>query len=196
MGADGKSIRARMADDGRRVLPSTGQSEAGSQKPSGFLRDLVAAARGNPGVALAIWRRALRARPEEPSAERELSADGKSSAATPPVASNAPAPGNDRSTQVWVVPFDKLGLPTVPQAGGDGLGLVLHALLLHNGLDVAALALVTGMPESEVSFAVARLARAELIYRQSPGAPWTVTADGYPSIRRNLQSWGFPVDTF
>lgn len=180
-GGSNKLIIARMADDGLWVLPLADESDGKKRKHSGFLRDLASVARGNPGVALTIWRRALRARPEE---ETDTKEPGEVS-------------GNSgRASKVWVVPLDQLGLPTVPQSEGDNIGLLLHALLLHDGLDSSDLQLVTGVAEHEMGFVLARLARLELIEYETADACWRVTAHGYPSIRRHLQSWGFPVDTF
>ncbi len=174
----GASVTARMANDGVDVLPVSEQSAG--KKRNGFLRELASAARGNPGVALAIWRRALRSRPEETDT-------GDSGQATA---------GESQASRVWVVPFDQLGLPVVPQTQGDNIGLVLHALLLHDGLDASRLGLVTGIPEYELGFVLARLARSELIGLGQSGDCWQVLAPGYPSVRRHLQSWGFPVDPF
>ena len=179
-GDNHKSINARMVDDGRWVLPTAGDDDGKKRKHSRFLRDLASAARGNPGVALAIWRRALRDRPEE-AGSRESDQDSSS---------------RDAVDQAWVVPFDQLGLPAVPQSEGDAIGLVLHALLLHDGLDASHLQLVTGISERETGFVLARLSRADLIEQEASRGSWNVTAHGYPSIRRYLQSWGFPVDTF
>jgi hypothetical protein len=180
-GDSDQPITARMADDGLWVLPMADESDGQKRKHSGFLRDLASVARGNPGVALSIWRRALRARPEEDADTKE---SGQVSGNSGGVA------------KVWVVPFDQLGLPTVPQSQGDNIGLLLHALLLHDGLDSSDLQLVTGVAEHEMGFVLARLARLELIEYETSDACWRVTAHGYPSIRRHLQSWGFPVDTF
>ncbi|PHQ27567.1 hypothetical protein CLH62_04965 [Marinobacter guineae] len=174
-----RTVIVRMTDDGHYVLPMAEQGEGKKRKHSRYLRDLASAARGNPGVALAIWQRSLRARPEEEAQSED------------------PGQGVAESTKVtrfWVVPFDQLGLPIVPQTQGDNIGLVLHALLLHDGLNASSLALVTGIPEGELSFILARLARSELIEQQAAGEGWMVTALGYPSIRRHLDSWGFPVD--
>lgn len=58
------------------------------------------------------------------------------------------------------------------------------------------LGLVTGIREPELGFVLARLARSDLIEQTEAGNCWKVTALGYPSIRRHLQGWGFPVDSF
>ena len=76
-------------------------------------------------------------------------------------------------------------------------GFAISSTTSHaSRLDASHLQLVTGVAEHEAGFVLARLARADLIEQQSSGGRWQVTAQGYPSIRRHLQSWGFPVDTF
>lgn len=176
-----QSVTARMTDNGLQVLPVSDAEHGKKRKCSGFLKDLASSARGNPGVALAIWQRALRARSEEGANE---SASGQVSAE------------EAGATRVWVVPFDQLGLPAVPQMPGDSVGQVLHALLLHDGLDTASLGLVTGIDEHDLNFVLARLAHAELIEQGASGLRWHITAAGHPSVRRHLHSWGFPADTF
>lgn len=180
-GAGDKPIAARMTDDGSWVLPVADGNDEKKRKHSSFLRDLSSVARGNPGVALAIWRRALRTRPEQEVDTKE---------------SGGVSPDGGAAARVWVVPFDQLGLPTVPQSQSDNAGLLLHALLLHDGLNASDLQLVTSVTEYEAGFVLTRLARSELIEQEASDGRWTVTAHGYPSIRRHLQSWGFPIDTF
>jgi hypothetical protein len=180
-GTKGQAVTARMADDGLYVLPMVDLVDGKKRKHSGFLRDLASVARGNAGVALAIWQQSLRARPED-RAETENIKD--------------PTSEGSEGARCWVVPFDQLSLPVVPQIQGDSIGLVLHALLLHDGLDASLLALVTGIREPELGFVLARLARSGLIEQTEAGNCWKVTALGYPSIRRHLQGWGFPVDGF
>ena len=180
-GTGGQAVIARMADDGYYVLPTANPVQGKKHKHSGFLRDLASVARGSPGVALAIWRWSLRARPEDNPAMENL----------------AEEPVKDAScARCWVVPFDQLSLPAVPQIQGDSIGLVLHALLLHEGLNTSFIELVTGVQEPQLGFVLSRLARSELIEQVESSDCWKVTAPGYPSIRRHLQSWGFPVDMF
>lgn len=170
-----------MADDGSYVLPP-GQ-ETGNDKPihSEFLRDLAAASRGIQGVALAIWQRTLRAQPEEGT-------ESKPSVQVQPDHADAP--------HCWVAPLHQLSFPVMPQASGRALGLVLHALLLHDGLDESLLAMISGLAGHELGNVLLRLAQADIIARHEPGRRWQVTALGYPVARRHLQSWGFPVDSF
>lgn len=84
----------------------------------------------------------------------------------------------------------------MPQSQESVTGFVLHGLLLHNGLNAASLEAVTGVSAAELSLVLSRLLRAELVIYDQPSERWQVTAIGYPTIRRHLQSWGFPVDQF
>lgn len=174
-------VSARMSNDGLYVLPP--QDENGDSKPkqSVFLRDLAATSRGIHGVALAIWRSALRGRPEGDSEAGEHQ-EG--------------AEGRGQSPHCWVVPLDQLNSPAMPHSNDRTLGFILHALLLHDGLGEASLSLVTGLSAHELSHGLSRLARAEIIVRGESGGRWHVTALGYLTVRRHLKSWGFPVDNF
>lgn len=180
-------ITARMADDGLYVLPLAETDEAGKNKNgrkrkySTFLRDLAATSRGNPGVALAIWQRSLRTRADD---------DAKVEDARKKSEEQSPA------AHCWIVPLGRLSLPTMPQSKESVTGFVLHGLLLHNGLDAASLESVTGVSAHELSLVLSRLKRAELVIYDQTHQLWHVTAIGYPTVRRHLQSWGFPVDQF
>lgn len=186
-GRDGSPVIARMADDGLYVLPVAGADSTGKnkrqkkRKHSSFLRDLAAESRGNPGVALAIWQRSLRARPEEDARPDE---------------DEEKAGRQSQSVDCWVVPLKRLSLPTLPQGKTSVVGFVLHGLLLHNGLDVPSLEVVTGVSVYELSLVLSRLERAEIVRCDQVDERWHVTPIGYPTVRRHLQSWGFPVDPF
>lgn len=186
-GSGRSSVIAKMTGDGSYVLPLAETTEAEKDKGnkkrkySTFLRDLAATSRGNPGVALAIWQRSLRARPGDDASVDE--ADEKSGK-------------QSRTADCWVVPLAKLSLPTMPQSQENVTGFVLHGLLLHNGLNAASLEAVTGVSTTELSLVLSRLKRAELVTYDQSSERWQVAAIGYPTVRRHLQSWGFPVDQF
>ena len=186
-GSGKSTVVARMAGDGLYVLPLAETDEAeknkssNKRKYSNFLRDLAATSRGNPGVALAIWQRSLRARPDDDAKLEDL--DEKSEK-------------QSQVTDCWVVPLDRLSLPTMPQSKESVTGFVLHGLLLHNGLDMTSLEAVTGVSTHELSLVLSRLKRAELVLCGQPDERWQVTPIGYPTVRRHLQSWGFPLDQF
>ncbi|WP_100638551.1 hypothetical protein [Marinobacter salexigens] len=188
--ASGKSdspVVARMTGDGLYVLPCPETDEAENDKKSKkrkystFLRDLAATSRGNPGVALAIWQRALRARPDDDAKLEE--AEDK-------------AHKHSEAADCWVVPLGRLSLPNMPQSKEGVTGFILHGLLLHNGLDAESLEIVTGVSTYELSLVLSRLKRAELVSCDQLDGRWQVTPIGYPTVRRHLQSWGFPLDQF
>ncbi|AOY90104.1 hypothetical protein BKP64_01645 [Marinobacter salinus] len=179
---NGKSaVTARMTNDGLYVLPLQEVSGDMKLRHSVFLRDLAAASRGIHGVALAIWQRALRARPDDETEAEELQAGQQ---------------GDGYSPHCWVVPLDQLSFPAMPHSDNRVLGFILHALLLHDGLRETALSAVTGLSADALSHGLSRLERAEIIRRGESGDRWHVTALGYPTVRRHLKSWGFPVDNF
>ncbi|MGO1502216.1 MAG: hypothetical protein ACTHWH_13140 [Marinobacter sp.] len=186
-GGGKSSVIARMTGDGLYVLPLAETTEAEKDKSSEkrkystFLRDLAATSRGNAGVALAIWQRSLRARPDENADLDEADEEAEK---------------QSRTADCWVVPLAQLSLPTMPLSQESVTGFVLHGLLLHNGLDAASLAGVTGVSAPELSLVLSRLKRAELVTYDQSCERWQVTAIGYPTVRRHLLSWGFPVDQF
>ena len=186
-GSGKSTVIARMTGDGYYVLPlaETDENEkdkdSKKRKYSNFLRDLAATSRGNPGVALAIWQRSLRARPDDDTKLED--ADEKTEK-------------QSQTADCWVVPLERLSLPTMPQSKESVTGFVLHGLLLHNGLDMASLEVVTGVSTYELSLVLSRLKRAELVVWEQSDERWRVTPIGYPTVRRHLQSWGFPVDQF
>ncbi len=181
------SVTARTTEDGQYVLPLPEADETGKSKSrkkrkySTFLRDLAAVSRGNPGVALAIWQRSLRARPDD---DVELDDTDEK-------------PAQRRgAAHCWVVPLSGLSLPSMPQSKESITGFILHGLLLHNGLDAVSLEAVTGVSSYELSLVLSRLKRAELVACDPKDELWRVTSIGYPTVRRHLQSWGFPLDQF
>ncbi|SFM38463.1 hypothetical protein [Marinobacter zhejiangensis] len=171
------ALRVRKTNNGHWVM--TGGADINGGKRSDLLKDLSAMARGNPGVALAIWRKSLRAKPDESLPEDK---EDEASASQP----------GDR--QCWVFPLEQLTLPLVPSGATRDTTGVLHALLLHEGLDETALALV--LPATQVGLRVVLqgLERSELIQRQDDR--WQVSPLAYPSVRRTLLGSGYPVDGF
>lgn len=178
-GKAGGPLTARMTNDGLYVLPAP--EEGCERKYSDFARDLATMARGNRGVAHAIWQRTLRARAEEDTENGDKEEKKDSSA-------NGPS--------CWVAPLEQLSLPAVPQSNGRQPGHILHALLLHNGLTSEQLQLVTGWPGQEISLSLARFQRADLVRQGDTVGAFRVTPLGYPAVRKYLQSRGYPVDGF
>ncbi len=178
-------LTARMTQDGLYVLPApTGGDD--ERKYSLFTRDLATLARGgNPGgVALAIWRRTLRARPED-EAQQQGGEGGDA---------------HQEGRQCWVAPLDQLSLPAVPpQSSARRSGYLLHALLMHGGLSLGGQLELTsgGLPGEELRIALSRLERADVVTGgDEQEGIFRVQALAYPAVRRYLQSKGYPVDSF
>jgi len=174
--ANGRAVTARMSHDGLYVLPA---DDADSNcRYSSFARDLAALSRGNPGVALAIWRQQLRSLPDDDS-EHEI-----------------PDTDTGAGRQCWVAPLGQASLPALPAEADLHTGHVLHALLLHNGLRPDELAVVTGLPAQEVRLALAPLVRAGLAAPDEGSGCYRVRPLGYPAVRRYLQARGYLLDAF
>jgi len=181
-----RPVRFRQADTGHWVLAERAENPLPPRghKHSGFLKDLAAYSRGLPGVAWALWRLALRAEPETEVAASEESE----------TAETAESGHQAAARSIWVTGWDMIKPPSVPQVMPPAAGLVLHALLLHGGLDAENLVRVTSLDADSVCQILHLLARAELIEDVPRG--WSVTALGYPNVRRHLSGQGLPVDTF
>lgn len=173
-------VRFRLTTNASWVIPPTDAGEGRkNQKNSTFLKDLAAWSRGIPEVAWAVWRDALRAQPEDDVEDEEA---------------EAATDGRPVRNRCWVAPWSQLTLPTLPPGESRPLAFVLHALLLHQGLDEKYLHLTTGLSLDDIHISLHSLRRAELITTHARG--WFVTARGYPAVRRYLQLEGFAVDGF
>ncbi|MDC0661618.1 hypothetical protein [Marinobacter sp. SS21] len=171
-------LRVRMANNNDWVIPLKDRPALGAGRHSTYLKDLAALSRGNPGVALAIWQRALRARPDD----AQLAGDGE-----------AASPTGTATRDCWVIPLEQVSLPEVSTVSRP-MTSVLHSILLHAGLTTDRLALVTALTSLDVLRALRWLERYELVANGEDG--WQVTAQAYPWIRRQLQGEGYPVDGF
>jgi hypothetical protein len=152
----------RLADSGQPVLPPA----PGAALPGGgFLRHLAARSRGNAGLAWAIWRRSLCQSPAAPA---------------------------QPTAALGVQPWNDLALPVIPDPTHRDHPLVLHALLVHDGLPAGLLPELLPLIPGEVGRSLARLQAVGLV-AQDAGL-WRVTPLGYPAVRRLLASEGFLVD--
>jgi hypothetical protein len=171
-----RPVYFRNAQTGRLVLAVDGGDEA----PGGSeLQYLAARCRGNAGLARALWR----ARRE---AEPDTDDDG---------ARQEAAPSGDAcdGTAIWVAePHED---PSLPADRDEEVALVLHALLLHNGLVLSLLIELLPLPPFRVQTLVRRLAAARAI-AADPAGCWRVTAAGYAAVRELLRAQGFLLDDF
>ncbi|PRY66570.1 hypothetical protein B0H98_101564 [Vreelandella songnenensis] len=151
---------------GKPVLASSDDSERARKAPvNKELQRLAAHCRGHLGVAWHYWREQLR----EP-ASRHGSEDG--------------------SHELWLL--DALADAELPAATGDVAMLVLHALLLHGGLDDQALGDVLPFSHHEALNARLALTRQGIVARQDNR--WQVAPLSYASVRQLLESRNYLVD--
>lgn len=176
-----ENLQIRTTDAGLWVLPQ--DEERSGPQDGTYLRDLAAMSRGIPTVALALWRRALHLTPDHVDDDPEQNTGTECSDSA------------QGTCDGWVAPLDSLKLPALPpQPPSRSPMLILHALLLHDGLGDDKLIQVTGLPPAGVGLALNTLRRFELIARGDRG--WVVSPVAYPGVRRQLQSDGFPIDGF
>jgi hypothetical protein len=105
----------------------------------------------------------------------------------------AAADNEDDATTVWVAaPPEE---PALMADGDEELALVLHALLLHNGLPSPLLAELLPLPSFRVQASLHRLVAAGVV-AAAPAGHCRITAPSYPAARELLRSQGFLVDDF
>jgi len=142
-----------------------------------FLKNLAGYSSGLPLVSWEIWRSSLRTDPDEELLlkEDELEMD----------------PRNKRRT-IWVLPWEKVELPIIPENVKRNESHIFHALLLHNGLSIEFLSQILPISLEEVTQSLNKLKRLGLI--ENKGDNWVVSALAYPRIREFLNSEGYSID--
>jgi len=172
-GAERFGFAFRQATNGKYVLQPHNRDAV---EISDYLKHLAAFARGNPGLAWAIWRSSL-----QYGANAEVDPKALESA------------GRDANRTIWVKNLSSLNLPELPGATQDQI-FVLHALLLHAGLPVKELAGLLPLSAAEIMRAVHILRNAGLI--ELVGERWVVSPLGYPVVRQMLSQEGYLIDAF
>ena len=174
-------VRFCDAQTGKRFLAVDGEDDdAGGAE----LQSLAARCRGNAGLARELWRARLRVEPRSGPDTNEESADQDAAPA---------ANGHRDGKTVWVAaPAEE---PVLAADDDEELALLLHALLLHNGLPGPLLAELLPLPPFRVQAMLHRLASAGLVMA-APTGHWHMTAAGYPWARGLLQAQGLLLDDF
>lgn len=152
---------------------SSEQEDVGKVLPE--LVDLAAYSRGNLEIALQVWRSRLR---REPEAESEK-ANAKESTES-----------NEEIT-IWV--SSDLSTPLIPK-DSKGCALILHSLLMHNGVSEDILLELLPLTESQCRGALTILEEGGIIHRD--GDCWLVSSLAYNRVREYLKSYGYIVDMF
>jgi len=170
-----QAVRFLSAHSGISLLPKPEDGEEDAQTPvSPELRQLAARCRGNLGVAWHFWRERLRTA-IEPQATQ--------------TGDDAPPP----TDAIWVAPELE---PRAPASdAGDDTALVLHALLLHNGLEAPLLATLLPIAAAHLNLQLLHLHALGLVERQDADR-WQVTPLAYPGVRAFLRARGYLTDSF
>ncbi len=98
----------------------------------------------------------------------------------------------DSDEVVWVAPG--IRTPTLPAESGEDVAFLLHALLLHRGLEDDVLGALLPMPEGRLHSHLLRLQALDLLV--CDGARWQVAPLAYPTVREFLRSRSYLTDGF
>ncbi len=177
----GQPLHFRQSDHGEYVLPPVPMSDPTnlSTSVSPFLKHVAAYSQGILGIARGLWRNALRTGIPEAEA-RDKVLQGSSS---------------DTGNTIWVLPWDNLTFPTIPDKRTPGHTHVLHAVLLHGTLPYNLMAELLPYSSGEILSILMSLKDARLMNASQEGV-WSVTPDGYPAVRQFLHGEGYMTDSF
>lgn len=148
-----------------------GASGYDREELSRWLMELAAMSRGVPEVAAALWNRALRTTPGAKGSEEDEEA-------------------NDRHTY-WVVPVHEAERD-LPKGIGQRHRFVLHALLVHGGLERRLLTATLPLPGADVAGALLELEAAGVVVEGEAGM--TVALEAMPATRDELMTGGYMTD--
>ncbi|MBK5938078.1 antitoxin [Halochromatium roseum] len=221
--------RFRHAQSGTLLLAVNDDDEIGVTSE---LRYLAAQSRGNPGVALRLWRSRLRSEPDKPEAveaEADDESDAKASEesgeeaggkATDKAGGKTDGKAVDKASDkagdtvgdkagdetgdrggdkagdkpkvetIWVAPAVELELPS---GLDEAEALILHALLLHDGLPTKVVEGLLPHARFQTHSLLLQLAAAEVIQSEPDGC-WRVTVFAYAAVRSFLAGRRFLVD--
>jgi hypothetical protein len=185
--SDAPGFVFRQADNGKLVLLSDDKDAAyGTDHPrraedsgdvSDFLKDLSAYTRGIPGIALAFWRKSLRLASKEEVEERARE-----------------VAENDHRKTIWVKPWSRLDLPTMPADRSRSQLFVLHTILLHDNLEPNLLRKLLSISTIDILETLHQLRKEGLLEAELEEAVWRIAPAGYPAIRHELDRSGYLVD--
>lgn len=178
-GHDQRPRRFRHAQSGNLLLAVND----GDETPvTSELRYLAAQSRGNPGVALQLWRARLRSEPDQPEAAEADEGDDEGT--------DEGADDNTEVETIWVAPAREFELPS---SLGEPEALILHALLLHDGLPTEVIEGLLPHARFRTRSMLLQLAAAEIL-QSAPDGCWRVKPFAYASVRSFLAGYHLLVD--
>lgn len=140
-----------------------------------FFDELAELSRGNLGVAQAIWRNNMSV-----DAEVDVGEQVQREAA------------DDPGYTIWVRPIKQIEIPSVPTTFNNDDALILHALLIHNGISLDLLRQALPISASRISRRLQVMGNANLARERAER--FEVTPFGYVPVRNFLRESGFFVD--
>ncbi len=176
---DFEKYEFRQQGDDKSLFPADGAEalESEAQGPPGHFKSLAAQARGNPGVALALWRAGLRNRDQD---------DENASRAS------SPAPSKSIISSVSATDLER---PKLPLEKAPIYRHILHAILLHGGLSPATLNAILPFSGAHIRRCISLMRQADILV---PGVDDRVRVEltAYPFVRSVLATDGFLTDAF
>ncbi|MDX9834802.1 MAG: hypothetical protein RBT36_06230 [Desulfobulbus sp.] len=167
----GERIQFRNLNNGKDILtaPFAEDEEVGTE-----IAELAAHSRGTAGLAAALWRRRLCAGPEEAEDTDASTAE------------------EGRTEVAYVEEHIEEVRPSADF--GEEEVLLLHALLLHNGLAESLLAQLLPLPSSRTAATLRRLHQGGLV--ELSDGRWRVAAPACVAVRELLCSRDYLCDSF
>ncbi|UYV18285.1 hypothetical protein K1Y77_12430 [Halomonas qaidamensis] len=159
---------------GRPILANTSEDDDERERSYKELQRLAAHCRGHLGIAWHYWRERLRKPVESCNTER----------------SDEQFQEEQSQEELWLL--DALAEAELPTDTGDVATLLLHALLIHGGLEDQALGHVLPFSHHEALGARLALARQEILSCHQ--GRWQVAPLSYASVRQLLESRNYLVD--
>lgn len=166
----------RQSDNGKYIIPENYPDQDSGEK-SDFLQSLAAYCRGNLGIAYDYWYSSPRLEPDE-----ILSEEDENSSESP------------SNLTVWITPWNQIKKPILPSDSKIEKGLILHSLLIHNGLPYEILKELLTLSPNQIMETLIILEEAEILSEMD--GKWTVKPAGYPAVREFIQSNDYLVDQF
>ena len=169
----------RIAETGATILSSTWEED----EPDSEIIELAAHCRGNAATAISYWRRRLRVGPtydeEFGNADNSGDAEDRSEA--------------DRKNEQTVWVSDTVDEPSLPDRD-ETTALLLHALLLHEGLPESLLTEVLPLPDHRCMSILLRMQQAGVV--ECRDSRWRVTVLAYANVRAFLSGRDYLTDGF
>lgn len=166
----------RQSDNGKYVLPPKINDDNAGES-SNFLKSLAAYSRGNIGVALEYWRSSPRLNPDKILKEEDENNSDNLSEMT-----------------IWMTPWEQVNRPALKAGSISDKAIVLHAILLHNGLPYELLRDILPLSPNQIMETVLKLEEAGIVCLYDD--IWQISPIGYPAVREFIQSNGYLIDQF